>query len=63
MFLYEKSSRSSSLKVSLPLCWQDSSLRVHSFENVSLNARDDGGDVTGRISVGKRTRRSCRSDP
>ena len=33
---------------------QDSSLLVHSSENVSLNARDENGDVTGRISVGKR---------
>lgn len=32
---------------------QDSSLRVHSSENVSLNARNEDGDVTDRISVGK----------
>lgn len=32
---------------------QDSSLRLHSSENVSLNARNENGDVTGRISVGK----------
>lgn len=31
---------------------QDSSLRVHSSENVSLNARNENGDVTERISVG-----------
>lgn len=30
----------------------DSSLLVHSSENVSLNARNENGDVTGRISVG-----------
>lgn len=36
---------------------EDSSLRVHSSENVSLNARDDDGDVTGRISVGPREAR------
>lgn len=33
--------------------WQDSSLRVHAMENVSLNARDDSGNVTARMSVGK----------
>ncbi|KAM9319152.1 gamma-sarcoglycan [Pholidichthys leucotaenia] len=33
---------------------EDSSLLVHSSENVSLNARDENGDVTGRISVGPR---------
>uniref|UniRef100_A0A3Q4APB6 Gamma-sarcoglycan n=1 Tax=Mola mola TaxID=94237 RepID=A0A3Q4APB6_MOLML len=32
---------------------EDSSLRVHSSENVSVNTRDENGDVTGRISVGK----------
>lgn len=37
-----------------PLFLQDSSLLVHSTENVSLNARNENGDVTGRISVGKR---------
>lgn len=26
---------------------------MHSSENVSVNARDENGDVTGRISVGK----------
>ncbi|KAG7223046.1 hypothetical protein INR49_015935 [Caranx melampygus] len=31
---------------------EDSSLLVHSLENVSLNARNENGDVTGRISVG-----------
>ncbi|XP_068173457.1 gamma-sarcoglycan [Antennarius striatus] len=31
---------------------EDSSLLVHSTENVSLNARNEDGDVTGRISVG-----------
>ncbi|XP_038549442.1 gamma-sarcoglycan [Micropterus salmoides] len=31
---------------------EDSSLLVHSSENVSLNARNVNGDVTGRISVG-----------
>ncbi|XP_029026884.1 gamma-sarcoglycan [Betta splendens] len=31
---------------------EDSSLLVHSMENVSLNARNENGDVTGRISVG-----------
>ncbi|KAM7413413.1 hypothetical protein PAMA_020686 [Pampus argenteus] len=31
---------------------EDSSLLVHSSENVSLNARNENGDVTGRISVG-----------
>lgn len=31
---------------------EDSSLLVHSSENVSLNARNDNGDVTGRLSVG-----------
>lgn len=31
---------------------EDSSLLVHSSENVSLNARDENGDVTGRTSVG-----------
>lgn len=41
---------------------EDSSLRVHSFENVSLNARDDGGDVTGRISVGPREARGDTPD-
>jgi len=35
------------------LFFQDSSLLVHSSENVSLNARNENGDVTGRISVGK----------
>lgn len=30
----------------------DTSLLVHSLENVSLNARDENGDVTGRTSVG-----------
>lgn len=34
---------------------QDSSLLVHSLENVSLNARNENGDVTGRITVGERT--------
>lgn len=33
--------------------FQDASLLVHSSENVSLNARNENGDVTGRISVGK----------
>uniref|UniRef100_UPI003AAAB4F7 gamma-sarcoglycan n=1 Tax=Centroberyx gerrardi TaxID=166262 RepID=UPI003AAAB4F7 len=33
---------------------QDSSLLVHSSENVSLNARNENGDVTGSISVGPR---------
>lgn len=31
---------------------EDSSLLVHSSQNVSLNARNENGDVTGRISVG-----------
>ncbi|KAE8295491.1 Gamma-sarcoglycan [Larimichthys crocea] len=31
---------------------EDTSLLVHSSENVSLNARNENGDVTGRISVG-----------
>ncbi|KAF0030856.1 gamma-sarcoglycan [Scophthalmus maximus] len=31
---------------------EDSSLLLHSSENVSLNARNENGDVTGRISVG-----------
>uniref|UniRef100_G3NUR5 Gamma-sarcoglycan n=1 Tax=Gasterosteus aculeatus TaxID=69293 RepID=G3NUR5_GASAC len=31
---------------------EDASLLVHSSENVSLNARNENGDVTGRISVG-----------
>ncbi|MED6263005.1 hypothetical protein CHARACLAT_000005 [Characodon lateralis] len=31
---------------------EDSSLVVHSSENVSLNARDEKGNVTGRTSVG-----------
>ncbi|KAM6933398.1 gamma-sarcoglycan [Xenentodon cancila] len=31
---------------------EDSSLVAHSSENVSLNARNENGDVTGRISVG-----------
>ncbi|KAM3616267.1 uncharacterized protein V6R79_015236 [Siganus canaliculatus] len=31
---------------------EDSSLLAHSMENVSLNARNENGDVTGRISVG-----------
>lgn len=31
---------------------EDSSLLMHSSENVSLNARNENGDVTGRISVG-----------
>ncbi|XP_046892490.1 gamma-sarcoglycan [Hypomesus transpacificus] len=31
---------------------EDSSLLVHSSENVSLNARNDNGDVTGSLSVG-----------
>ncbi|XP_037533387.1 gamma-sarcoglycan [Nematolebias whitei] len=31
---------------------EESSLLVHSSENVSLNARDENGNVTGRISVG-----------
>lgn len=31
---------------------EDTPLLVHSSENVSLNARDENGDVTGRISVG-----------
>lgn len=31
---------------------EDSSLLVHSSENVSLNARNENGDVTGRIFVG-----------
>ncbi|KAM4742858.1 gamma-sarcoglycan [Anableps anableps] len=31
---------------------EDSSLVVHSSENVSLNARDENGNVTGRTSVG-----------
>ncbi|GLD57094.1 gamma-sarcoglycan isoform X1 [Lates japonicus] len=31
---------------------EDSSLLVHSSENVSLNARNENGNVTGRISVG-----------
>nr|XP_043887902.1 gamma-sarcoglycan [Solea senegalensis]XP_043887903.1 gamma-sarcoglycan [Solea senegalensis] len=31
---------------------EDSSLLVHSSDNVSLNARNENGDVTGRISVG-----------
>ena len=35
------------------LFFQDTSLLVHSPENVSLNARNENGDVTGRISVGK----------
>uniref|UniRef100_A0A8C2XJA6 Gamma-sarcoglycan n=1 Tax=Cyclopterus lumpus TaxID=8103 RepID=A0A8C2XJA6_CYCLU len=30
----------------------DSSLLVHSSENVSLNARNENGEVTGRLSVG-----------
>ncbi|XP_028321183.1 gamma-sarcoglycan [Gouania willdenowi] len=33
---------------------EDSSLLVHSSENVSLNARNENGDVTGRTSVGPR---------
>lgn len=39
--------------VKWPFSFQDSSLLVHSSENVSLNARDENGDVTGRMSVGK----------
>lgn len=35
---------------------QDSSLRVQSLENVSLNARNENGDVTGRISMGESER-------
>ncbi|XP_034023952.1 gamma-sarcoglycan [Thalassophryne amazonica] len=31
---------------------EDSSLLVHSSENVSLNARNENGDVTGRIFMG-----------
>ncbi|XP_068601414.1 gamma-sarcoglycan [Brachionichthys hirsutus] len=31
---------------------EDSSLLAHSSENVSLNARNENGDVTGRMSVG-----------
>ncbi|KAF3692970.1 Gamma-sarcoglycan [Channa argus] len=31
---------------------EDNSLLVHSLENVTLNARNENGDVTGRISVG-----------
>ncbi|XP_030299484.1 gamma-sarcoglycan [Sparus aurata] len=31
---------------------EDSSLLAHSSENVSLNARNENGDVTGRLSVG-----------
>uniref|UniRef100_H3BWY7 Gamma-sarcoglycan n=1 Tax=Tetraodon nigroviridis TaxID=99883 RepID=H3BWY7_TETNG len=31
---------------------EDSSLRVHSWENVSLNARNENGDVTDRTCVG-----------
>lgn len=58
VFLKKTHSFALKLKVRFPLCCQDSSLRVHSTENVSLNARDDDGDVTGRISVGKRTTRS-----
>lgn len=57
-YFHKKNSFALTLKVRFPLCSQDSSLRVHSSENVSLNARDDDGDVTGRISVGKRTRQS-----
>ena len=34
--------------------FQDSSLLAHSSENVSLYARNENGDVTGRLSVGKR---------
>lgn len=33
---------------------EDSPLLAHSSENVSLNARNENGDVTGRISVGPR---------
>uniref|UniRef100_A0A667Y4D6 Gamma-sarcoglycan n=1 Tax=Myripristis murdjan TaxID=586833 RepID=A0A667Y4D6_9TELE len=32
---------------------EDSSLLVHSSENVSLNARNENGDVTGSLFVGK----------
>lgn len=40
--------------VKLHFVFQDSSLLAHSSENVSLNARNENGDVTGRLSVGKR---------
>ncbi|KAK5868378.1 hypothetical protein PBY51_009403 [Eleginops maclovinus] len=33
---------------------EDTSLLVHSSENVNLNARNEDGNVTGRISVGPR---------
>ncbi|XP_030631968.1 gamma-sarcoglycan [Chanos chanos] len=33
----------------------DSDLLVHSTENVSLNARNENGNVTGRLSVGPQT--------
>lgn len=31
---------------------KDSTLLVHSTDNVTLNARNDNGDVTGSLSVG-----------